>query len=150
MDRPLNSILIVGEDLPLLQALAFTLKRREYAVVVSSNPREALMSVEVGSNAGTPFNLLIADIRLPGLFELGLIEALRERSIAIPVLVIASYRSRELSNRLEGLKIGEVLTKPCNSEELLERVASLLGRPAGNGEKPPTVNGEPACLSGNI
>jgi DNA-binding NtrC family response regulator len=133
MYRSTESILIVGEDQPLLRALAFTLKRHEFAVTSSSDPRGVPASLDGARKRGTPYSLLIIDIRLPGHEELQLIDLLGNQSAAMPVLVITSSRCPDLAGPLERLRIRGVLTKPYNSEELLRHVASLLEERPGAG-----------------
>jgi DNA-binding response OmpR family regulator len=126
MDKPVKKIMIVGEDLPLLYSLAFTLKRHGYLVASSSNTTEALKTVSDAGDGGNPFSLLITDIRLPGLDELEHIDILRKRAILIPILVMTAYRRPDLVVRLDELHIKDLLTKPFNSDELVKRVSSML------------------------
>jgi DNA-binding response OmpR family regulator len=126
MDKPKNKIMIVGEDLPLLYSLAFTLKRHGYLVISSSNPTEALKIISDAWCGENPFSLLITDIRLPGLDELELIDLLRKQSITIPILVMTAYRRPDLFVRLDQFHIKDLLTKPFNSDELVKRVSSMM------------------------
>lgn len=125
MNMPKTRIMIIGEDLSLLRALAFTLKRHDYVVDISLNPRETAKALR----SGNPVGLVITDILHPGISEHGIIEVLRELPPEMPVLVITSCRSAGLSRALEQPRIGEVLIKPFNSDELVSRISSLLERP---------------------
>ena len=78
-------------------------------------------------------SLVILDLGLPGLDGLEVLECLRERGSAVPVLVL-SARGR-VDDRVKGLNVGadDYLGKPFAFEELLARVrANLRGRATGS------------------
>jgi two-component system, OmpR family, response regulator QseB len=81
-------------------------------------------------------SLVILDLGLPDLDGLDVLEGLRQRGSAVPVLVL-SARGR-VDDRVTGLNLGadDYLGKPFAFEELLARVrANLRPRPTG----PPSV-----------
>lgn len=78
-------------------------------------------------------SLVILDLGLPDLDGLEVLQGLRERGSAVPVLVL-SARGR-VDDRVTGLNLGadDYLGKPFAFEELLARVrANLRPRPAGS------------------
>lgn len=122
-----NKIMIIENDQQLLSSLAFTLKRREYQVIVASNPKEAL-NLAVTQGSGCPFDLLIIDVQLPGMTELELIEMVRKKSLAVPILVLTPCCNRDVLEQLKERHIENVLAKPFNSDELVKRVSLMLER----------------------
>lgn len=75
-----------------------------------------------------PFDLATLDRLLPGLDGLSLVAALRERRIAIPVLMISALS--DVDERIAGLRAGgdDYLIKPLAPEEMEMRVEVLLRR----------------------
>jgi len=78
-----------------------------------------------------PYDAVILDIMLPGKDGLSILRNLRERKIALPVILLTA-RS-ELNERLEGLNLGadDYLTKPFHIEELIARLHAVTRRAAG-------------------
>lgn len=78
-----------------------------------------------------PYDALVLDIMLPGRDGLSILRCLRERKMAVPVLLLTA-RS-ELNERLEGLNLGadDYLTKPFFIEELVARLHVVTRRATG-------------------
>lgn len=78
-----------------------------------------------------PYDVGIFDIMLPGRDGLSILRNLRERKIALPVILLTA-RS-ELNERLEGLNLGadDYLAKPFHIEELIARLHAVTRRAAG-------------------
>lgn len=78
-----------------------------------------------------PYDAIILDIMLPGRDGLSILRNLRERGIAVPVILLTA-RS-ELNERLEGLNLGadDYLTKPFYIEELIARLHVITRRSSG-------------------
>ena len=79
-----------------------------------------------------PYDAIILDIMLPGRDGLSILRQLRERRMAVPVILLTARG--ELNERLEGLNLGadDYLTKPFYIEELAARVQAVTRRAAGN------------------
>src|SRR5205085_10003779 len=75
-----------------------------------------------------PFDVAIVDLMLPKRDGLSLIEALRQRGVSTPVLILSARRS--VDDRVRGLQTGgdDYLTKPFAFAELLARVQALVRR----------------------
>ena len=78
-----------------------------------------------------PYDVLILDIMLPGRDGLSILRNLRDRKIALPIILLTA-RS-ELNERLEGLNLGadDYLTKPFFIEELIARIHAVTRRASG-------------------
>lgn len=87
-----------------------------------------------GLATSRPYDAVILDIMLPGKDGLSILRNLRERKIAIPVILLTA-RS-ELNERIEGLNLGadDYLTKPFHIEELIARLHAVIRRAAGNSQ----------------
>ena len=78
-----------------------------------------------------PFELVLLDLGLPGSDGLKLLKVLRERGLAVPVLIITARDA--VSDRVQGLDAGadDYLIKPFDLDELAARIRALLRRKAG-------------------
>lgn len=74
------------------------------------------------------YDVLIIDLMLPGRDGLSIIEALRQRKIDTPVLILSAKHT--VDDRIKGLAIGgdDYLVKPFSFEELLARIQAILRR----------------------
>jgi two-component system OmpR family response regulator len=81
-----------------------------------------------------PYDVAILDIMLPGRDGLSILRNLRERKIALPVLLLTARG--ELNGRLEGLNLGadDYPTKPFHIEELIARIHAVARRAAGTSQ----------------
>ncbi|NLD98971.1 MAG: response regulator [Fibrobacter sp.] len=118
-------ILIVDDEPVLLRSLAFTLRRNQFSVTTSISGAEALHLIEEEYSRGGCFDLLITDIQLPEISGLELIDALKERNIEIPVIVITVYNDYSVISEIHRRKINHFLTKPFTAEDLLKEVLKI-------------------------
>jgi CheY-like chemotaxis protein len=114
-------ILIVEDDEAMREFLLEAISRSGYYVEAVPDGTEALLRVESGQ-----FDLLLTDIRMPGLDGLELVRQARRHDPALGVLLVTAYAQDALDiNDLEGSKT-DVLSKPFNLNELIHRVETFL------------------------
>jgi two-component system, OmpR family, response regulator len=109
---------------------------------VARGLREAGFAVDVAADGETgrdmalaePYDVAIVDLMLPRLDGLTLIDELRRRGRATPVLILSARRS--VDDRVRGLQAGgdDYLVKPFAFPELLARVQALVRRASGTTE----------------
>ncbi len=113
----MSRILIVEDEAVIRQALKRLLQRNGYEVAEAGAVNEALEAHDPGS-----FDLIIADLRLPGAPGTDIIA----RAAPVPVLIMTSYGS--VKSAVEAMKLGAVdyITKPFDHEEMLLNVRRIL------------------------
>ncbi len=119
-------ILLIEDDRQAAAYLVKGLKESGYAVDHAANAGE-------GSHLALQenYDAMIIDRMLPGGDGLSIIEAIRGRGNATPVLILSALG--EVDDRVKGLRAGgdDYLTKPYAFSELLARLKALLRRRAG-------------------
>jgi len=77
------------------------------------------------------FEAVVLDIMLPGRDGLSILRALRQKSNAVPVLILTARG--EISEKVEGLDLGadDYLAKPFSIDELAARLRALIRRKTG-------------------
>jgi DNA-binding response OmpR family regulator len=120
-------LLLVEDDAMIGEALRAGLKREGFVVdwVHDAGAASAVLRTE-------PYGLMLLDLGLPGGGDgLTLLKGLRERGLALPVLVITARDA--VSDRVAGLDAGadDYLVKPFDLDELAARIRALLRRRAG-------------------
>lgn len=122
-DPPAARLLIAEDDTALRQVLVDLLEQSGYEIEGFSNGTAALSALQSGA-----FDLGIIDIGLPGIDGLALVQTLRARSQALPLLIITARDA--VNERVGGLDAGadDYMTKPFDLQELQARVRALLRR----------------------
>ena len=129
-------ILLVEDDTLLGEGIKTGMVQDGYAVDWIMNGCDADRVLRHES-----FDLLVLDLKLPGLSGLGVLKALRSRKSSMPVLILTACDTVE--ERIAGLDGGadDYLTKPFKFDELTARLRALLRRTADR-SSPTIVNGE--------
>ena len=115
-------ILIVDDEPPIVEVLAYNLKRENYQVVVARDGEEALAQ----ARREQP-DLVILDLMLPKLDGIEVCKALR-RERDVPIIMLTA-RDGEI-DRVVGLELGadDYVVKPFSVRELMARVKNVLRR----------------------
>jgi two-component system copper resistance phosphate regulon response regulator CusR len=117
-------LLVVEDDRTVGQYIKRGLEEAQYVADWVADGAEAL---QVVGNA--PYDLVLLDLRLPGMTGLEVLRALRDRGYAMPVLVLTAQDS--VDYKVDALRAGadDYVTKPFAFEELLARIEALSRRP---------------------
>jgi DNA-binding response OmpR family regulator len=122
----LSRILIIEDERPIAQSIAYTLKREGFEVTIATDGAEGLRLA-----LGTPApSLIILDLMLPSMGGLEVCRTLRQRQRSWIPVVMLTAKAEEI-DRVIGLEIGadDYLTKPFSMRELVARVKATLRRP---------------------
>jgi two-component system copper resistance phosphate regulon response regulator CusR len=116
-------VLVVEDELKVANALREGLEGERYDVVVERTGEAAFFRVNTET-----FDVVLLDLGLPGRVGLEILQAVRQRGLKTPVLVLTARDS--LSDRVAGLDGGadDYLVKPFAFAELLARLRALVRR----------------------
>ncbi len=116
-------ILIIEDDRKISSFLKKGFKEVGYAADVAADGEEGLLLARQGV-----FDAIVADLMLPKLDGLGMIECIRAEGIGTPVIILSAKRS--VDDRIRGLQAGgdDYMVKPFSFSELLVRIQVLLRR----------------------
>lgn len=117
-------ILIAEDERDLNRLIKKRLKENGYSVDACFDGEEVLDYLQCAE-----YDALILDIMMPKMDGIAVLQRLRERENAIPVLLLTAKDSIE--DRVTGLDAGadDYLVKPFAFEELLARLRVLLRKP---------------------
>lgn len=117
------TILIAEDEKKIADALKQGLEENGFAVAVAYDGAIALKLFR-----NMDFQLVIADINLPGLNGIELCKQVRQLSPAIPVIMLTAMGTVE--DKIEGFDAGadDYIVKPFDFRELLIRIRALLKR----------------------
>jgi two-component system OmpR family response regulator/two-component system response regulator QseB len=129
-------ILLVEDDRMIGESLRNALRQSGYAVDWVRDGRAA-----DGTLATERFDLVLLDLGLPQRDGMEVLQALRARGDATPVIVLTARDG--LSSRVQGLDAGadDYVVKPFELDELLARMRAVVRRQAGRAEPAIEVGG---------
>ncbi len=116
-------IVIVEDNEPLANAIAYRLRDRGHAADVLSDGDAADLYLE---QEGA--DLVVLDINLPGRSGLEILKSLRNRGDGVPVILLTART--DTKDRVSGLDMGadDYLIKPFEMDELEARIRALSRR----------------------
>lgn len=119
----MNKVLVIEDDPEIVDLLEIHLKDLSCELIKSYTGEEGLTYVK-----GTPFDLVILDVMLPGIDGMEVCRRIRSEQINVPVLMLTA-KSEEIDKVL-GLEIGadDYLTKPFSIREFIARVKAIFRR----------------------
>lgn len=109
MSKAPDVILLVDDDAAVRNALKFSLEMEGFSVRLYPTPEALLAESDLPA-----VGCLVIDYRMPEIDGLELVERLRNRGVALPVLLISGRVTRSLRDRASGLGVRDVLEKPLS------------------------------------
>lgn len=128
-------ILIAEDHQPLAESLLQLLKGRGYQAEHAADGIAALRAI-----AAAPPDLLLLDLKLPGLHGVDLLKKLRQspRTGGLPVIIVTGvYKGAQYQQAAAALGVRHYLEKPFKAGDLLHAVTELL--PAASPAPPPAA-----------
>ena len=115
-------ILIVDDDAGQRSLLDSFLKSQGFETVVAGSGEEALARL-----AAEEFNMMISDVRMPGMSGLETLRRARALNAVLPVLLVTAYA--DIREAVGAMKDGALnyLAKPIDLDELLATVRQATG-----------------------
>ncbi|WP_462322479.1 response regulator transcription factor [Halochromatium sp.] len=116
-------VYIVDDDPTLRDALCMLFESVSIHAISFSNGAELLSS---GALLQARAGCLLADVRMPGISGMTLLERIREAGIDIPAIMITAYGDIPMAVRAMKLGAVDFITKPFNPQTVLELVQNTL------------------------
>lgn len=117
-----EKILAVDDEPDMLKLLEMIIREKTtYGILTTTNPLEAIELVRKGG-----VDLLIADLKMPGLDGMELLNAVRGLDEDIPVIIITAYGTVESAVETMHLGAFDFITKPFKKEQILYTIDKAL------------------------
>lgn len=112
------NILVVDDEGAIRYSIGKTLQRVGYQVSAAESAEDALKQL-----SEQPFDVVLTDIRMPGLTGVELLSRIKERAPDAIVILMTGYAS--LGTAVEALRLGahDYLIKPISSQDIRQSVA---------------------------
>jgi excisionase family DNA binding protein len=124
-------VLIVDDEASIRDLLAKTLALAEYDVDTVPDGNAALDRMrDVSAASGMTYDLMIADLKMPGMDGLTLIRQVKRLSPDLPIIIITGFSTESSAIEAVNLGVAGYLTKPFRVPQVLAAAAKALGAPA--------------------
>ena len=122
-----KTILLVDDEQLILDILFRELTRASphFDVTLAASGEEAVAKINSGF-----WDLVITDLLMPGLDGFQVLKAAKRKDPQTIVIILTGYA--DMQSAIDALRLGadDFLQKPCDTEELLYRVANCFGKQA--------------------
>lgn len=115
-------VLVVDDEAGIRDLLSKTLALAEYDVDLAPDGRTALERLRI-----VPYDLLITDLKMPGVDGLAVIREARRMKPDIPVIIITGFSTEASAIEAVNLGVSGYLTKPFRVPRVLAAAAKALG-----------------------
>ncbi len=117
-----SRVLVVDDESSIRELLQKTLALAEYDVDTAPDGRAALERLRLGS-----YDLLIADLKMPGMDGLTLIRESKRLKTDLPIIIITGFSTESSAIEAVNLGVAGYLTKPFRVPQVLAAAARALG-----------------------
>jgi excisionase family DNA binding protein len=115
-------VLVVDDEATIRDLLAKTLALAEYDVDMAPDGRTALERLRI-----IPYDLLITDLKMPGVDGLTVIREARRLKADLPVIIITGFSNEASAIEAVNLGVSGYLTKPFRVPRVLAAASKALG-----------------------
>ena len=116
------SVLVVDDEEIIHTVIGTFLTKRGHTVEKAMDGATALLRVEEAA-----FDLVIADMRMPGMDGLSLAKAIRYRHAELPLILITGHMGQEIEIQAASLGVSSVLVKPIRLRQLRDAIGKAVG-----------------------
>lgn len=118
-------VLVVDDEASIRDLLSKTLALAEYEVDTAPDGTAALDRLR-----SVNYDLLIADLKMPGMDGLTLIRQAKRMKADLPVIIITGFSTESSAIEAVNLGVAGYLTKPFRVPQVLAAASKALGAPA--------------------
>jgi excisionase family DNA binding protein len=122
-----HRVLVVDDEASIRELLSKTLALAEYDVDTAPDGTTALDRLRASADA---YDLLIADLKMPGMDGLTLIRQVRRIKSELPIIIITGFSTESSAIEAVNLGVAGYLTKPFRVPQVLAAAAKALGATA--------------------
>lgn len=108
--------LIVDDEPIIMDGLSQIIRWKDYGVSIAASASDGYEALSILEKE--PINLIITDIKMPGMDGLQLIQAIRDRGLNTKIIILSGYDDFIYVTKAAVLGIENYLLKPIEKEEL--------------------------------
>jgi two-component system response regulator AtoC len=120
---PTRQILVADDDNAIRTLLRTFLEGENFEVIEATTGQEALEGLRSGS-----YDLVLLDMRLPGMTGLEVLKQLSEKQGEVPVILMTAYGSPNTAIQASSLGVYGYITKPFELDDVLHNINRFFER----------------------
>ncbi|MFH0729159.1 MAG: response regulator [Pseudomonadota bacterium] len=126
-----TNVLLVDDEALFVDVIEKRLKKRDISIATAASGQEALEKLSETDR----FEVVILDVKMPVMDGIETLAKIKKRHPLVEVIMLTAHATIE--SAIDGMKLGafDYLMKPCEIEELVEKVEKAAGRKRGQEEK---------------
>jgi CheY-like chemotaxis protein len=126
--RRMPRILVAEDDPEMRRLLVWNLRKEGFETVECSDGWELLDHLGNPVLSGDPddFDLVVSDIRMPGVTGIEILEGIHETEWFVPMILITAFGSDQVHQQAEELGAAGMFDKPFEISDLISRIREVL------------------------
>jgi len=116
-----EKILVVDDEQSMTQFLGIVLRKEGFQVTTVNSGRDALDKIRM-----EPFDVVISDIKMPGMDGIQLLQGIKKHDANIPVVLMTAYASQQSAIDAVNLGAFQYLLKNAKNDEIRMAVRNAL------------------------
>jgi len=145
--RQMPRILVAEDDPEMRRLLVWNLRKEGFDILECGDGWEFLDHLGNPVLSGDPddFDLIVSDIRMPGVTGMEILEGIHEAEWFVPMILITAFGSDEIHKQAEELGAAGMFDKPFEVEDLIKRIREVLvlDSPLGHNWRPKAIKKTP-------
>lgn len=118
-----HTVGVLDDDPAVLQSLRFLLETHGFKVRTFSSALTLLTSIDPDN-----VDCLVIDYKLPDIDGLNVAERLRERNVAVPIVLVTGHPHQHMAKKAAAAGIDHILLKPHLGDNLVTHVQGAISR----------------------
>jgi DNA-binding NtrC family response regulator len=121
------NVLLVDDEIPFVETVTKRLSKKGITISKAFSGEEALMQLE--RNAA--LEIVILDVKMPGMDGLAILAEIKRHYPEVEVIILTGHGTFETA--VKGMRLGafDYLNKPCELEELTNRIQEAIQKKGG-------------------
>ena len=124
--RTRPQVLVVDDDPEVCKMVERIVESMGHACISAGRAKDAMVHILKGDA-----DLLLLDLKMPGITGMDLLRSLRRRHMRLPTIVISAFISPDVAKQLAELGVRNMLVKPFERARLVLEIQQLLQATAG-------------------
>jgi len=126
----MQTILVIDDDESLRDTIAMMLEQEGFRVLLSGNGRDGFEKAITNKP-----ELILVDLRLPGMSGTDICKQLRGASVKTPIIVLSALGDEVDKVLLLEIGADDYMVKPFGTRELMARIRAVLRRTSADARK---------------
>jgi DNA-binding NtrC family response regulator len=124
-------IMLVDDEISFVETLAKRLETRNMEIITAFSAEEGLEKLKKNQN----LDVIILDVKMPRMDGIEMLKKIKAGFFMTEVIMLTGHATIE--SGIDGMKLGafDFLTKPCDIEELVSKVAEATKKKRAHEDK---------------